>query len=40
VGRLLDLQKELGAVEKNVAAAEATWLDLQEKFERAEAEVA
>ncbi len=40
VGRLLDLQKELGAVEKDVAAAEATWLDLQEKFERAEAEVA
>ena len=40
VGRLLDVQKQLGVIEKDLATAESTWIDLQEKWERAEAEVA
>ncbi len=36
VGRLLDLQKQLGTVEKDLAQAESQWLDLQEKWETAE----
>ncbi len=40
VTRLLDLQKQLGVVEKDLALAEAQWLDLQEKWEMAEKESA
>ncbi|MHB1205587.1 MAG: ABC-F family ATP-binding cassette domain-containing protein [Rhodospirillaceae bacterium] len=40
VGRVMDLQKELGVVEKDLAAAESAWLSLQEKWEQAEANVA
>ncbi len=40
VSRLLDLQKQLGTVEKDLSLAESQWLDLQDKWERAAAEVA
>ena len=38
VHKLLDLQKELGAIEKNLASAENDWLSLQEEFEQAQSE--
>ncbi len=38
VGKLLDLQKQLGQIEKNLANAENDWLNLQQEFEKAEAE--
>ena len=36
IGRLLDLQKLLGQVEKNLTTAEHEWLTLQEEWERSE----
>ncbi len=36
IGRLLDLQKHLGQVEKNLKTAEHDWLTLQEEWERTE----
>ena len=38
VGKLLDLQKQLGQIEKNLANAENDWLNVQEEFERAQGE--
>ena len=38
VGKLLDLQKQLGQIEKNLANAENDWLNLQHEFEQAEAQ--
>ena len=38
VSRLLDLQKQLGVVERDLALAESQWLDLQERWETAEKE--
>ena len=35
VGRLLDVQKQLGLVERDLASAEGAWIDLQEKWDRA-----
>jgi ATP-binding cassette subfamily F protein 3 len=34
VGRLLDMQKELGQIEKSLAAAETDWVTLQEEYEQ------
>jgi len=39
IGRLLDLQKQLGQIEKNLGAAENDWLNLQEEFERSQADI-
>ena len=40
VGKMLDMQKQLGQIEKNLATAENEWLNVQEEFERAQGEVA
>ncbi len=37
IGKLLDLQKALGQVEKTLATAENEWISLQEEWERAQA---
>ena len=37
VNKLLDLQKELGAIEMNLAAAENEWLNVQEEWEQNQA---
>jgi ATP-binding cassette subfamily F protein 3 len=37
IQKLLDLQKQLGQVEKSLSAAENEWLDLQEQWEQAQA---
>jgi len=38
VGKLLDLQKQLGQVERELASAETAWLTLQEEWEQSNAE--
>ncbi len=38
VGKMLDMQKQLGQIEKNLATAENEWLNVQEEFERAQGE--
>ncbi len=40
VHRLLDMQKQLGQIEKNLATAENDWLNLQAEFEQAQTEIA
>jgi len=40
VGKMLDLQKQLGQIEKNLASAENDWLNLQQEFEQAQTDVA
>ncbi len=37
-GALVDLQKRLGRIERDLAAAEATWIDLHEAWDRASVE--
>ena len=36
VHKLLDLQKELGVIEKNLATAENDWLNVQEELEQSQ----
>ena len=37
IGKLLDMQKQLGAVEKSLSKAEEEWLGLQEEWEQSQA---
>jgi hypothetical protein len=36
VGKLLDLQKELGVVEKSLSKVENEWMELQEQWEQSQ----